>query len=70
MDTDRDQRVVLGLLLERHPAMQTLEDLRAELPNVAVDHALEQLRQDGLVNSLGEIAGASRAAVRADQLSR
>jgi hypothetical protein len=53
----------------RHPAMQTLEDLRAELPDVAVDHALEQLRQDGLVNSLGEIVGASRAAVRAEQLS-
>jgi hypothetical protein len=50
--------------------MQTLEDLRAELPEVAVDHAVRCVRQDGLFNSLGEIVGASRAAgVRANRLS-
>jgi hypothetical protein len=34
--------------------------LRAELPEVAVDHAVRCVRQDGLFNSLGEIVGASR----------
>jgi hypothetical protein len=69
MATDADQRATLGLLLERHPAMVDVDELCAELAGVAVDEALQALVDDGLVNRLGDRLGASRAAVRADQLA-
>jgi hypothetical protein len=67
--TTRDQRATLGLLLERHPKMLTVDQLRAELAGVDVDQALSLLQADGLVSRVGDLVGATRAAVRAEQLA-
>jgi hypothetical protein len=56
---DAADRVVLGALLQRHPAMAGLEELVAELHDVDVPAAVERLSGDGLVNRLGEIGPAS-----------
>jgi hypothetical protein len=69
MDPHADQRAVYGLLLERHPRMLTIAKLRDELTGVDVDEALRVLVEDGLATRLGDLIGASRAAVRADQLA-
>jgi hypothetical protein len=69
MTHDESQRVVLGLLLENHPAMLSLEDLRGRLADVDdVEFAVSRLADDGLASRVGHLVGASRAAVRADQL--
>jgi hypothetical protein len=58
------------MLIERHPTMLSGEDLRRLLPDVArLDEAVEQLVRDGVVNRVGDLVGASRAAVRTDQLA-
>jgi hypothetical protein len=72
--TDRDhpdcaQRVVLGLLLERHPRMLDQDEIEVILSDVpGVEYALRRLADDGLVNRLGNRFGCSRAAVRFDEL--
>jgi hypothetical protein len=58
------------MLLEQHPAMLSVEELRRLLPDVPrLDEAVEQLVRDGVVNRVGDLIGASRAAVRTDQLA-
>jgi hypothetical protein len=58
------------MLLERHAAMLSAEELRRLLPDVPrLDEAVEQLVRDGVVNRVGDLAGASGAAVRTDQLA-
>lgn len=70
MDHDYAQRTVLGMLLESHPAMLTLDELHRQLADVdGVDDAIAHLSSDGLANRVGEMIGASRAAVRADELA-
>lgn len=70
MDDDT-QRSVLGELLEHHPGMLTIDELRRRLFDVDgnIDDAVAHLVADGLANRLDQMVGASRAAVRADQLS-
>lgn len=68
MEADRDQRATLGLLLERHPRMLSVAELQDRLPDVAVPAAIGALHEDGLATRLGDLVGASRAAVRTDQL--
>ena len=69
-DLDHTQRLVLGLLLRRHPAMVTLGWLQEMLPEFAgVEEAVTHLERDGVATRLGELVGASRAAVRTGQLS-
>ena len=46
-----------GLLLERHPTMVDVGELRAELADVPVDEAIAALQDDGLATLLGEIVG-------------
>jgi hypothetical protein len=65
IDLDFSQRLVLGTLLRAHPRMLGLDDLHAELDDVAgVDEAVRRLADDGLASRLGDRVGASRAAVR------
>jgi hypothetical protein len=69
-DPDAVQRALLGVLLETHPSMLTTEEARRQLSDVPeLDEALELLLQDGLATRLGELLGASRAAVRTRQLT-
>jgi hypothetical protein len=69
-DPDFSQRVVLGAILEAHPRMLQLNDLTAQLAEVArVDEAVRILDADGLVRRLGDLIGATRAAVRFEQLT-
>jgi hypothetical protein len=72
METDNAQRAILDLLLDRHPVMLTVGELRTALPGVGagVEEALVHLQADGLANRLGIKVGASRAAVRAAELVR
>jgi hypothetical protein len=59
------QRAVLGALLKAHPRLLALDQLAAELPEVPrVREAARVLIDDGLVTRLGDLVGASRAAVR------
>jgi hypothetical protein len=70
IDADYAQRALLGLLLERHPAMITIEEVRRALSDVPdLESAIAQLVADGVANRVGDLIGASRAAVRADQLA-
>jgi hypothetical protein len=69
-DYDHAQRVLLGLLLEEHPRMLKIEEVHQRLSDVAgLDDALKILAADGLARRLGDLVGATLAAVRADQLS-
>jgi hypothetical protein len=69
-DHDLAQRLVLGALLEAHPRMLGVDELTAQLRNVArVPEALRVLVDDGLATRLGDRVGVSRAAVRFDALS-
>lgn len=68
MDADADQRVTLGELLDRHPRLVPIDQLRDGLRDVEIDQALAALIEDGLATRLGDMVGASRAAVRADPL--
>ena len=69
MDAHVSQRATLGLLLEMHPRTISVEQLREQLAGIDVDEALAALQSDGLANRLGDLVGASRAAVRADELA-
>jgi hypothetical protein len=69
-DPDYAQRTLLGLLLEHHPAMLTADEIHRLLSGVLdVDDAIAHLSGDGLINRLGDMIGASRAAVRGAQLA-
>jgi hypothetical protein len=71
MAADASQNAVLEVLLRRHLALVGLDELRTMLPAVdSVDFAVKALSADGLVSRLGDRIGASRAAVRFDELRR
>ncbi len=63
--------VVLGALIAAHPRMVHVDDLRAELPDVAgVDEIVSRLTDDGLAQQTGDRVVATRAAVRFAELRR
>jgi hypothetical protein len=68
MDADAEQRATLGMLLELHPRMLSLDELSGRLADVDVDRSVAGLQDDGLATRLGDLIGATRAAVRGDQL--
>ena len=64
-DHDMAQRLVLALLLESHPRLLSADDVPRQLPDVPrIREALRVLVEDGLATRLGDLVGASRAAVR------
>lgn len=66
---DHAQRALLGLLLEAHPRMLTIHEVQQRLSDVAgLDGAAKILVGDGLARRVGDLLGATRAAVRAHQL--
>ena len=69
MDADAEQRATLGSLLEHHPSLIDMDELRAELAGIDVDQAVDLLGSDGLVTRIGDRVGVTRAAVRAVQLA-
>jgi hypothetical protein len=63
------QRALLSALLSAHPRLVEADVLCAEHARFAhVESALRVLVDDGLVTRLGNLVGASRAAVRFDAL--
>jgi hypothetical protein len=69
MDLDAAQRTVLGFLLESHPRMLGMDDLRGHLPDIdGIDFAVARLADDGLASRVGDRVGVTRAAVRYAEL--
>ena len=68
---DAAQRIVLGTLLELHPALIGLGDLagRLQLHGSETERAVRVLVEDGLAVRLGDRIGLTRAAIRFDVLS-
>jgi hypothetical protein len=60
--SDSMQRAVLDTLLDAHPKLLHRDELRVQLGDC--DQALRVLIADGLATRLGDLVGASRAAVR------
>ena len=68
-DHDLPQRIVLAALLEAHPRLLETDELAAQLSDVPrLNQVLRVLVDDGLATRLGDLVGASRAAVRFDAL--
>jgi hypothetical protein len=77
LGSDDIERLILGVLLDRHPALVALEELvrhfdysRPEdsISPVFVREGVEELRRSGLAHQLDQFAFASFAAVRAHEL--
>ncbi len=77
LDENEIARLILGVLLERHPALVALEELvryfdyrRPEdaISELFIREGVEALRRCGLAHQLGQFAFASYSAVRADEL--
>jgi hypothetical protein len=68
MRANADQRAILAALLAQHPRMIEVSSVLTldgvERPN----EALRTLVQDGLAVRLGDIVGATRAAIRYEEL--
>ena len=60
------QRAVLDALLAAHPRLLHRDELRAQLGET--EQALRVLIDDGLARRVGDLVGASRAAVRFENL--
>jgi hypothetical protein len=56
--------MVLGLVLDHHPAQVYIEHLVRVVDRVQTAHAATSLASDGLAQVEGEMAHASRGAVR------
>jgi hypothetical protein len=69
MDLEAAQRAMLRVLIEAHPFMFTVEELRDCLADVPFETALDALTSDGVIERRGELIDASRAGVRAAQLA-
>ena len=68
-DPHQAERAVLDVLLREHPRLLELEQLNARLPDVPrLSQVVRILVDDGLATRLGDLVGASRAAVRFDAL--
>lgn len=77
-DSDEIARVVLGLLVKRHPGLVAEEELRRELshpslerplPEPFIEDGLAELTRSGLIHRLGSFVFASQTAIRADDLA-
>lgn len=69
MDFDTAQRVVFGLLLEHHPVMLDMDGLvEGADGEFDAESVVTMLINDGLASRVGHKVGATRAAVRAEQL--
>jgi hypothetical protein len=68
-DSESVQRAVMGLLLERHPALVDVPSIETALPDLQeVERAVDQLIGDGLATRLGGRIGAAWAIVRFEAL--
>jgi hypothetical protein len=67
---DRDDAVLLGVLVDDHPGQCASDELERELAweGWRVEDALARLERVGLVHRHGDFAFASRAAARGRQL--
>jgi hypothetical protein len=64
------ERVVFGALLEAHPGPLSRAEVATLLGDrITAADAVSGLQRDGLANVEGTLVFASRAAVRADQLT-
>lgn len=77
LESDEVAQIVLGVLLERYPALLSVDELRAELPDPnspqrlpdsSLHDAIDELERLGLVHVLDRFVFASYRAVRAQQL--
>jgi hypothetical protein len=78
LDSDAIARLVLTVLLDRHPALVSLEELvrhfdyrRPEdrIAELFLREGLDELRRNGLAHQLDQFAFASYSAVRASELA-
>jgi hypothetical protein len=75
-DEDRAEQSLLGLLLETHPALLSLDEIVREMtdrpdefaPRDRINNAVRDLVASGLAHRHGSFVFASRAAVRFDEL--
>jgi hypothetical protein len=68
MGADDDDRKILDHLLDRHPAMVSLDEVLALQGVEHAREAVERLRADGLVTQLGGLIGTTRTFRRARAL--
>jgi hypothetical protein len=68
--SERDQSMVLALLLHQHLAMTPLPTWPARSKASTLPAAVERLIADGMAHRLGELVGASWAAVRVHRLGQ
>jgi hypothetical protein len=73
LDEEEILQITLGLLLERHPALVSFEELAAEFPaqsiaDAQLHDAVDELERLGLVHCLASFHFASWRAVRMNQL--
>jgi hypothetical protein len=77
LDNDEVGRLILTVLLDRHPALVALDELvryfdyqrpENKVAPMFVREGVDELRRMGLVHQLGQFAFASASAVRANQL--
>ena len=75
-DEDLAEQAVLGLLLEAHPGLRSLEEILRELTEDSedfadrdrIENAMRDLVRAGLAHRHGRFVFATHAAVRADEL--
>jgi hypothetical protein len=76
-DEDLAEQAVLGLLLEAHPGLRSVEEILREMTDNSeefadrdrIENAIRELVRAGLAYRHGRFVFASHAAVRADELS-
>jgi hypothetical protein len=75
-DEDRAEQALLGLLLDAHPALLSIDEIVREMtdradefgPRDRVNNAVRDLVASGLAHRLDGFVFASRAAVRSEEL--
>jgi hypothetical protein len=71
VDPDDHERIVLGVLLEHHPMLLTLDQIRECVwTDVPLQQTLETLVEDGMATGIRGLYGPSWAMLRADQIRR
>jgi hypothetical protein len=77
-DSDEVARLVLMVLLDRHPALVALEELvrhfdypcpETHISGTFIRESLDELRRAGLAHQIDQFALASHTAVRAHELA-
>ncbi len=75
---DEIAQLVLTVLLDRHPALVSIEELvrhfdyrqpKDRISDIFVREAVDELRRSGLAHQLGEFAFASHSGVQANKLT-